>query len=69
MSIEQTIEDIDRPIWGVAAIAAVSNLTVRQAYWALEKGHIPASKVGRKWFTTPRRLHARFAGAQSVPAE
>jgi hypothetical protein len=62
MSVEQTIEDLDRPIWGVAAIAAASNLTERQTYWALERGHIPASKIGRKWFTTPRRLRALFTG-------
>jgi hypothetical protein len=56
--------DPDRPIWGVEAIAAASNLTLRQAYHALERGYLPASKVGRKWFTTPRRLRALFAGEQ-----
>jgi hypothetical protein len=56
--------DLDRPIWGVQAIAAASNMTIRQTYHALERGYIPASKIGRKWFTTPRRLHALFAGEQ-----
>ncbi len=63
MSAEQNIEDhLDRPIWGVEAIAAAANLTPRQAYHALEKGYLPAGKAGRKWFTTPRRLRTLFTG-------
>jgi len=55
-------DELDKPIWGVEAIAAAANLTVRQAYHALESGYLPGSKAGRKWFTTPRRLLARFSG-------
>jgi len=62
MSIDQEKDDLDRPIWGVKAIAIAANLTTRQTYHALEKGHLPASKAGRKWVTTPRRLRAVFAG-------
>jgi len=59
MSVEQKSgDDLDKPIWGVEAIAAAANLTVRQAYHALESGYLPGSKAGRKWFTTPRRLLA-----------
>jgi hypothetical protein len=54
--------DLDRPIWGVEAIAAAANLTLRQTYHALERGYLPASKAGRKWVTTPRRLRALFNG-------
>ncbi len=68
MPVEQEFEPIDRPIWGVAAIAAAANLTERQAYWALEQGHLPASKLGRRWFTTPRRLRALFAGEHASQA-
>jgi hypothetical protein len=56
-------EDLDRPLWGVKAIATAANLSTRQTYHALERGYLPASKAGRKWFTTPRRLQAKFAGA------
>jgi hypothetical protein len=56
------VGNLDVPIWGVKAIAAASNLTLRQAYHALERGYLPASKVGRRYFTTPRRLQAFFAG-------
>jgi hypothetical protein len=64
MSLEHQFEavDLDRPIWGVEAIAAAANLTPRQAYHALERGYLPASKAGRKWVTTPRRLRALFTG-------
>ena len=65
MSTEQKEEDLDRPIWGVDAIAAAANLTPRQAYHALEKGYLPASKAGRKWLTTRRRLRSLFAGERS----
>jgi hypothetical protein len=64
MSLEHQFEavDLDRPIWGVEAIAAAANLTPRQAYHALERGYLPASKAGRKWVTTPRRLRTVFMG-------
>ena len=56
---------LDAPIWGVKAIAAASNLTLRQTYHALERGYLPASKAGRKWFTTPRRLRTLFTGEEA----
>jgi len=71
MSFEQFLDrgaptgansDLDVPIWGVKAIAEAANLTPRQTYHALEKGYLPASKAGRKWFTTPRRLRSLFDG-------
>jgi len=61
MSADQE-DDLDRPIWGAEAIGKAANLKPRQAYHALEKGYLPASKAGRKWFTTNRRLRARFSG-------
>jgi hypothetical protein len=62
MSMEEPIEDLDRPIWGVKAIAIAANLTKRQTYHALEKGYLPASKAGRKWVTTSRRIRSVFTG-------
>jgi|HubBroStandDraft_6_1064221.scaffolds.fasta_scaffold2913163_2 hypothetical protein len=62
MSTEQATQDLDRPIWGVKAIAIAANLTIRQAYRALEKGYLPASKAGRKWVTTARRIRSAFTG-------
>jgi hypothetical protein len=65
MSTESAKEDLDRPIWGVRAIAIAANLTIRQAYHALEKGYLPANKAGRKWVTTRRRLRTLFDGEES----
>ncbi|MGO9400091.1 MAG: hypothetical protein ACLP19_19955 [Xanthobacteraceae bacterium] len=65
MSTESAKEDLDRPIWGVRAIAIAANLTLRQAYHALEKGYLPANKAGRKWVTTQRRLRALFDGEEA----
>ena len=65
MSIELAKDDLDRPIWEARAIAIEANLTIRQAYHALENGYLPADKAGRKWVTTRRRLRIRFDGAQS----
>jgi hypothetical protein len=53
-------DDLDRPIWGAAAIGAEANLTPRQAFHALERGHLPGTKIGAKWMSTKRRLRALF---------
>jgi hypothetical protein len=58
-------EDLDRPIWEVRAIAIEANLTIRQAYHALENGYLSANKAGRKWVTTRRRLRSLFDGEES----
>ncbi len=49
-------DDFDRPIWGAKAIGEVANLTERQAFHALERGHLPGTKIGAKWTSTKRRL-------------
>jgi hypothetical protein len=38
MSMEELKEDLDRPIWGVKAIAMAANLNVRQALSRARKG-------------------------------
>jgi hypothetical protein len=61
--------DLDKPIYGAKAIGEEANLTERQAFWGLEKGHIPADKMGRKWVTTRRRLRNRFNPEQAVQTQ
>lgn len=56
------LDDLDRPIYGVDAISRALDLTKRQTYWVLEQGHLPASKIGRRWFTTTRRILAFLNG-------
>ena len=61
MTIATTVlvlDNLDKPIKGAEAIrAARGNVeTLRQTFYALEKGHIPAGKRGRIWETTLRML-------------
>jgi hypothetical protein len=63
------IDKLDVPIWGAQAIGREAgliddsgNVDLRKTFYALERGHIPASKVGRLWASTPRRIRRAFAG-------
>jgi hypothetical protein len=58
-------EFLDAPIWGARRIAEVLNLRTpdgepdeRAAFYGLEKGYYDATKVGRLWSSTRRRLLA-----------
>jgi hypothetical protein len=62
MNIE--ISDLDRPVWGAKAIAEVVNRTERQTSYLLEKKLLPATKVGKLWTSTPRRLLGLVQGAE-----
>jgi hypothetical protein len=66
MSKKDSDSELDRPRWGVPAIAEVVHLTVSQTYYALEKGFLPASKVGGKWVSTRRRLQAVYMNEQET---
>jgi hypothetical protein len=61
-STESAGEDLDKPLWGAAAIGAEIGKTESQTFHLLEAGHLPASKVGRQWASTKRRLRGLFAG-------
>jgi hypothetical protein len=50
------LDDNDTPIFGAANIGLALGLTKSKAFYALERGFIPATKRGRIWTTTPRRL-------------
>jgi hypothetical protein len=55
--------ELDTPIWGAEAIGAAIGRSGRQTVYMLEAGHLPASKAGRLWVTTKRRL--RTIGEQA----
>ena len=55
--------DLDRPLYGVHEIARELRRTPRQVYWCLERGHVPAVKMGRTWVTTPRRIRDWLNGS------
>ena len=54
--------DPDRPLWGARAIGAEIDRTERQAFYMLESGHLPGTKVGKTWVSTPRKLRERITG-------
>jgi hypothetical protein len=63
----RTIQD-DTLIWGADRIAAEVGLDRAAAYHLLNRGLLPAQKVGRKWATTRDRLRpALGAGDGSEP--
>ena len=61
--------DIDAPIYGAKAIAVAANVLdedgepdIRRAQYLLSQGYLPASKVGRVYVSTVRRLRSVASG-------
>jgi hypothetical protein len=48
---------------GAQAIADEIGIDLRKCFHWLESGFIPATKTGRTWTTTKRRLRKHFDGA------
>jgi hypothetical protein len=53
----------DEPVYGAASIAEILNLLdangkpdLTRAYHVLESGYVDADKMGRRWWSTRRRL-------------
>jgi hypothetical protein len=61
-NLSESQNDLDRPVWGVAAIGAVVGLPERQTHYQLSAGRLDADKLGGRWVSTPRRLLRQFAG-------
>ena len=66
MSASQ-IDDLDTPVWGAAAIAEIIRKTETQTNYLLIKRRIDATKVGRLWVTTRRRLLNQFSETDARP--
>jgi hypothetical protein len=65
-------ENLDQPLYGAESIGRAAhlfddagNVDVKRAYYVLERGYIDASKIGRQWVTTMRRIRRAFVGGQS----
>jgi hypothetical protein len=58
----------DQPIYGVPSIARAIKRSESQTYYSLERGFLPAGKLGKIWFTTPRRIRAFLNGKSEVAA-
>jgi hypothetical protein len=59
---KETDLDLDAPLWGAEEIAPVIKRKLHQTYHLLERGHLPATKVGGTWTSTLRRLRSFFGG-------
>ena len=49
-------------IWGATAIATAIGKTRRATFHLLERGVIPARKIGNQWVASRRKLQAHFEG-------
>ncbi|RWF41854.1 MAG: hypothetical protein EOS65_10955 [Mesorhizobium sp.] len=59
-------EDDDKIIWGAKAIGQEIDRTERQTFHLLERGLLPATKVGDQWTSTRRRLRRMFGGEEAA---
>jgi hypothetical protein len=69
-------QNLDLPLWGAEAIGRVAVLLnedgtvdIRRTFYLLEKGLLPATKVGNAWTSTPRLVRSVLAGAHEQAAE
>jgi len=58
------IELLQKPLWGAKAIGDELGLSERKAFYLLEKGLIPARKIGRIWVSTRKELRSLVEGDQ-----
>jgi hypothetical protein len=62
----------DDLLWGVEAIAKEIGQPVRQVYWKLEKGTLPAGKDGNIWVASRqalRKFYAELTAKMPAPAK
>ena len=64
-----THTDLDRPLYGAAAIGREAgildedgNVDLDKVYYYLANGYLSASKFGRQWLSTPRRIRSARTG-------
>ena len=58
------IHQDDRPIWGAARIATEIGLDRGAAYHLLNKGLLPARRIGRRWVSTRGQLRQALTGGE-----
>jgi len=58
----------DDIIWGATAIGTELGIGRRKTFYLLEKGLLPATKVGREWVTTRSALRDFFADTKTGKA-
>ena len=55
------LDPLDRPIWGVKAIAKAIDTDERKCWHLIRIGQLPVDRAGDSVFTTLRALRSRFA--------
>ena len=55
-------------IWGADGMAAEIGLPRRSVFYMLERGFLPAKKIGRKWVISRAELRATFRQALAKAA-
>jgi hypothetical protein len=50
---------------GAEAIGAFIGLGLRETFYGLQEGHIPATKEGKTWVSSKRRLREHYTGFQA----
>jgi hypothetical protein len=62
-SLDESPNDLDRPVWGAAAIGREINRTERQTHHLLARGLIKsARRIGGRWCASPAALRREFGG-------
>jgi hypothetical protein len=51
-----------KPVWGAEKIAEVLGVSLRKGFYLLEKGLVPARKVGGSWESTEGELEDFLLG-------
>jgi hypothetical protein len=63
-------ENLDLPLWGAENIGREAGVVkakgdqkgIRKSFYLLENGLLPATKIGRQWTSTRRRIRRALAG-------
>jgi len=59
---QHELDPLDRPIWGADGIAKAIKRPLKQTYGLLANGHLPASRCGKTYVSTLRRLQKVWTG-------
>ena len=55
-----------KPVWGAEQISEILGVSLRKAFYLLEKGLVPARKVGGSWQSTEGELEDFLLGRVSA---
>ncbi len=56
------VDDQDQPVWGAENIAPIIKRSVRQTFYLLSTGQLPARKIGGRYVSTKRKLMSAILG-------